>query len=143
MTNFYTIEQFIDSDSGSRSISYHNFSILDQKEIDGETVQFIDINILDDYLDEMKDLSVPVQLSDKELAKYSYNPGLLAYDLYGSIELEFVILKLNGVIDPKDFNFPTIKLVEVSVLDDILSTIYSAENKFIKYNREINGIEEV
>lgn len=141
MTNFYTIEQFIDSDSGSRSISYHNFSILDQKEIDGETVQFIDINILDDYLDEMKDLSVPVQLSDKELAKYSYNPGLLAYDLYGSIELEFVILKLNGIIDPKDFDFPSIRLLEPQVMEDLLSNIYSSEAKYINDNREKYGIE--
>ena len=141
MTNFYTVEQFIDSDSGSRSISYHNFSILDQKEIDGETVQFIDINILDDYLDEMKDLSVPVQLSDKELAKYSYNPGLLAYDLYGSIELEFVILKLNGIIDPKDFDFPSIRLLEPQVMEDLLSNIYSSEAKYINDNREKYGIE--
>ena len=141
MTNFYTIEQFIDSDSGSRSISYHNFSILDQKEIDGETVQFIDINILDDYLDEMKDLSVPVQLSDKELAKYSYNPGLLAYDLYGSTELEFVILKLNGIIDPKDFDFPSIRLLEPQVMEDLLSNIYSSEAKYINDNREKYGIE--
>ena len=141
MTNFYTIEQFIDSDSGSRSISYHNFSILDQKEIDGETVQFIDINILDDYLDEMKDLSVPVQLSDKELAKYSYNPGLLAYDLYGSIELEFVILKLNGIIDPKDFDFPSIRLLEPQVMEDLLSNIYGSEAKYINDNREKYGIE--
>ena len=141
MTNFYTIEQFIDSDSGSRSISYHNFSILDQKEIDGETVQFIDINILDDYLDEMKNLSVPVQLSDKELAKYSYNPGLLAYDLYGSIELEFVILKLNGIIDPKDFDFPSKRLLEPQVMEDLLSNIYSSEAKYINDNIEKYGIE--
>ena len=140
---YHTVEEFIESNTGSKSINYHNFSILQQEEVSGETLQLLDMNIVDDYIDELQSVCVNVQLSDKELMKYSYNPGLLAYDVYGSTELEFVILKLNGVIDPKDFNFPTIKLVEVSVLDDILSTIYSAENKFIKYNREINGIEEV
>lgn len=140
---YHTVEEFIESNTGSKSINYHNFSILQQEEVSGETLQLLDMNIVDDYIDELSSVCVNVQLSDKELMKYSYNPGLLAYDVYGSTELEFVILKLNGVIDPKDFNFPTIKLVEVSVLEDILSTIYSAENKFIKYNREINGIEEV
>ena len=140
---YHTVEEFIESNTGSKSINYYNFSILQQEEVSGETLQLLDMNIVDDYIDELQSVCVNVQLSDKELMKYSYNPGLLAYDVYGSTELEFVILKLNGVIDPKDFNFPTIKLVEVSVLDDILSTIYSAENKFIKYNREINGIEEV
>ena len=89
----------------------------------------------------MKDLSVPVQLSDKELAKYSYNPGLLAYDLYGSIELEFVILKLNGIIDPKDFDFPSIRLLEPQVMEDLLSNIYGSEAKYINDNREKYGIE--
>ena len=140
---YHTVEEFIESNAGSKSINYYNFSILQQEEVSGETLQLLDMNIVDDYIDELQSVCVNVQLSDKELMKYSYNPGLLAYDVYGSTELEFVILKLNGVIDPKDFNFPTIKLVEVSVLEDILSTIYSAENKFIKYNREINGIEEV
>ena len=140
---YHTVEEFIESNTGSKSINYHNFSILQQEEVSGETLQLLDMNIVDDYIDELQSVCVNVQLSDKELMKYSYNPGLLAYDVYGSTELEFVILKLNGVIDPKDFNFPTIKLVEVSVLEDILSTIYSAENKFIKYNRTINGIEEV
>lgn len=140
---YHTVEEFIESNTGSKSINYHNFSILQQEEVSGETLQLLDMNIVDDYIDELSSVCVNVQLSDKELMKYSYNPGLLAYDVYGSTELEFIILKLNGVIDPKDFNFPTIKLVEVSVLEDILSTIYSAENKFIKYNRESNGIEEV
>ena len=140
---YHTVEEFIESNTGSKSINYHNFSILQQEEVSGETLQLLDMNIVDDYIDELQSVCVNVQLSDKELMKCSYNPGLLAYDVYGSAEVEFVILKLNGVIDHKDFNFPTIKLVEVSVLDDILSTIYSAENKFIKYNRAINGIEEV
>ena len=140
---YHTVEEFIESNAGSKSINYYNFSILQQEEVSGETLQLLDMNIVDDYIDELQSVCVNVQLSDKELMKYSYNPGLLAYDIYGSTELEFVILKINGVIDHKDFNFPTIKLVEVSVLDDILSTIYSAESKFIRYNREVNGIEEV
>ena len=140
-TTYHTVQEFIDSNTGSKSVSYHNFSILDQKDINNDTVQFIDINLVDDYMDELKQISVNVQLSNKELIKYSYNPGLLAYDIYGSVELEFVILKLNGIIDPKDFDFPTIKLVEISSMQEILSNIYNAESKYIQYNRETNGIE--
>ena len=139
--SYYTIEQFIDSNTGSKSINYHNFSILHQEEINGETLQFIDMNIIDDYIEELNSLAVEIGLSKKELSKYSYNPGLLAYDIYGSTELEFVILKLNGIIDPKDFDFPTIKLIEVSAMNEILSNIYNAESTYLKYNREENKIE--
>lgn len=138
---YHTVQEFIDSNSGSRSVNYHNFSILNQEKINNETLQFIDMNLVDDYMDELRDISVDVQLSRKELLKYSYNPGLLAYDIYGSVELEFIILKLNGIIDPKDFDFPTIKLIEINSLQEIMSSIYNAEIKFIKYNRESNGIE--
>lgn len=137
----HTVEEFIDSNDGSRSITYHNFSILEQKEIDGETFQFIDLNIIDDYIEELRQIAIPIQLTDKELLKYSYNPGLLAYDIYGSTELEFVILKLNGIIDPKDFDFPTIKLIEPDILEETLSNIYNAETTYINNNREQNGIE--
>lgn len=137
----HTVEEFIDSNDGSKSITYHNFSILEQKEIDGETFQFIDLNIIDDYIEELRQIAIPVQLTDKELLKYSYNPGLLAYDIYGSTELEFVILKLNGIIDPKDFDFPTIKLIEPDILEETLSNIYNAETTYISDNREQNGIE--
>ena len=138
---YHTVQEFIDSNTGSRAVNYHNFSILNQQDINNETLQFIDMNLVDDYMDELRDISVDVQLSKKELLKYSYNPGLLAYDIYGSVELEFIILKLNGIIDPKDFDFPTIKLIEISSLEEIMSNIYNAEIKFIRYNREINGIE--
>lgn len=137
----HTVEEFIDSNDGSKSITYHNFSILEQKEIDGETFQFIDLNIIDDYIEELRQIAIPIQLTDKELLKYSYNPGLLAYDIYGSTELEFVILKLNGIIDPKDFDFPTIKLIQPDILEETLSNIYNAETAYINNNREQNGIE--
>ena len=140
-TTYHTVQEFIDSNSGSKSVSYHNFSILDQKTINDEIIQFIDSNLIDDYMDELKSVIVNVQLSNKELLKYSYNPGLLAYDIYGSVELEFVILKLNGIIDPKDFDFPTIKLIQISSMEEILSNIYNAERRYIQQNREINGIE--
>jgi hypothetical protein len=141
MAVFHTIEDFINSNTGSKAITYHNFSILNKKEIDGETFHFVDSNILDDYIDELNKLTVSISLSDRELLKYSYNPGLLAYDIYGSSELEFVILKLNGIIDPKDFDFPTIKLIEVGAMMEVLSNIYNAEYKYIEMNREENEIE--
>ena len=65
----------------------------------------------------------------------------MAYDIYGSSELEFVILKINGIIDPKDFDFPTIKLIPIDTMNEVLSNIYNAESKYIESNREENGIE--
>ena len=50
-------------------------------------------------------------------------------------------LKLNGIIDPKDFDFPSIRLLEPQVMEDLLSNIYSSEAKYINDNREKYGIE--
>ena len=94
----YTLDQFIDMKSVD-TITYHNFSILQL--IDG--VEHLDHNIIEDYLPELKAVSINVPLDDEQYKKYKYAPDLLAYDLYGSVQLDFIILLLNDCFDPKEF----------------------------------------
>jgi hypothetical protein len=136
----YTVSGFIEANSGSDEMTYYNFSILQQEVIGKDTFQFTVSNIVDDYMEELKEYALLVQLSDLEKLKYHYNPELLAYDLYGSINLDFVILKLNGIIDPKDFDLPIIKVLNADTLKSLLSTIYNAEQDYIKNNRDDEGI---
>ena len=136
----YTVSGFIEANSGSDEMTYYNFSILQQEIIGKDTFQFTVSNIVDDYMEELKEHVLLVQLSDLEKLKYHYNPELLAYDLYGSINLDFVILKLNGIIDPKEFDLPIIKVLNADTLKSLLSTIYNAEQDYIKNNRDDEGI---
>jgi len=128
----YTLRQFIES--GKKvSISYDKFSTIQTV----DNIKFPVFNILNDYLDELKSLSVEVELSDAEYNLYVYRPKLLAFDIYGSTELDFVLLAINGLADEKDFHFDNkkIKALRKSTLVSVLSSIYNTERQFINENR--------
>ena len=95
----YTLDDFVELQSVD-NMTYYNFSILEI--IDG--VQHLDHNLVEDYLKELEATCVTLELSNEEMSRYRYNPDLLAYDIYGSVQLDFVILLLNDMIDQKDFD---------------------------------------
>ena len=132
-----TIEEYINAGAGTPTITWYNYSVLQPKRSTDNKAEFqleID-NIINDYLDILHDNEEKVELTQAEQLKYYYNPELLAFDIYGTTELDFVILKMNGMVDPKEFDLPKIKLVKKSVLVDLLSNIYNAEGKYLAANR--------
>lgn len=94
-------------------------------------------NVLDDYRDEMDDLSLEVNLSDKDVLNYKFNPKKLAFDLYKSTDLYFFILYMNNMANIKEFTLTNkkLKLMTRDNLEQFLSLILSAEKSRIdKYN---------
>lgn len=126
----YTLEQFILMKS-TDDMTYNNFSIYEI--IDGQ--QILESNLIDEYLDELVKLSNIVELNTEEYKKYKYSPDLLAYDIYGSIQLDFVIMAANDMIDPKDFNLKKIKLPTVTAMRVFLDEVYNANSNWISKNR--------
>ena len=126
----YTLEQFINM-KNTDGITYNNFSIYGK--IDGQKI--LESNILDEYIDDLVSLSKIVKLSSDEYIKYKYAPDLLAYDVYGSVQLDFVILAVNDMIDPKDFNLKRLKLPTSTILKTMLNEIYSVNAGWISKNR--------
>ena len=125
----YTITDFINQGK-SDDMTYTNFAIL-QKSMLG---QYAEINVLDFYLDELKKLCLKVEtFTEEEINKYKYQPDLLAYDIYGSTQLDFVILLVNGIIDPKEFDFSRgyILIPTKSNLFTILDEIKNSENAWL------------
>jgi hypothetical protein len=125
--NTYTLEDFV-ATGQSDQLTYSRFSIIE--EING--VKFASYNILSDYIKELKQICIKIpkkNITQAQLARYKYNPDLLAYDIYGSTQLEFVVLYCNDIIDPKDFDFHNryLYLPKASVLQQFLSTIYNAD----------------
>ena len=131
----YTLDDFI-SMKISDDMTYYNFSILEV--IDG--VEHLDSNLVEIYLEELKSQCISVQFSEEELKKYKYNADLLAYDLYGSVQLDFVILLLNDMYDPKEFTKKNVILPHSSTLSKFLNDVYSKEAGYIQQNRADNGI---
>lgn len=126
----YTIQDFIDMRE-SDEITYYNYSILEY--LNGYDM-FV-TNLLYDYEDELLDLATTVKLTPVEKLKYRYKPYLLAYDLYGSQEAKFIIMMLNGIIDPKEFDFDRVKVIYPNDLIDILSRISSVNELYMNNNR--------
>lgn len=126
----YTLEDFV-SMKIVDDMTYYNFSIVEV--ING--VKHLDINLVEEYLDILKKASVKIELSKQEFRRYQYRPDLLSYDIYGSTQLDFVILLLNDIIDPKEFTRTILYLPRASVLKEFLDAVYSKESGYIEQNR--------
>lgn len=131
----YTLDQFI-SMKASDELTYRNFSILEV--VDG--LELLDHNLIEDYLTELQSLCIEVELTHEQYIKYKYAPDLLAYDIYGSTQLDFIILFANEIIDPKEFNLKKLKLPYASQLKTFLSAVYNSESDYINFNRTQNGL---
>lgn len=121
-----TVQEFIALRT-TDEITYYNYSILEY--LNGFDM-FI-TNLLYDYEDEINDIMVTVKLSDIEYYKYRYKPYLLAYDVYGSTETAFIIMMLNGIIDPKEFEFEKVKLLKPGDLSTILNRMQAVNEEYM------------
>ena len=114
---------------------YQNFSHLEQAS--NGTIVAIK-NVIWDYIDELKNASVMVRLSDSEFYKYKYRPKLLCFDVYGNTELDFVIMALNNIADVTEFNSQSFRMLKVQDMNELMTLIYNAEQKAISnYNSKI------
>ena len=125
-----SVQDFIALQS-SDEITYSNYSLVQY--INGYEI-FI-TNLLYDYEDELVDIAVTVTLTELEKSKYRYKPYLMAYDVYGSTETKFIIMMLNGIIDPKEFDFDRVKLIRKSDLMDILNRVQAVNEDYMNDNR--------
>ena len=131
----YTLDDFVAMQM-SDDMTYYNFSILEVV----NSVEHLNINLVEEYSSILKSQALQVELTDEEYKKYKYCPDLLAYDIYGSVQLDFVILILNDIFDPKEFVNKTIRLVPASVLQQFLNEVYGKEYGWIQQNRADYGL---
>jgi hypothetical protein len=133
-----TIDDFIASGKDAPLLTYYNFSILQVEYSTDKTIRFdfTSDNLITDYLDIFKENAQEVKMTTLEQRKYYYNPDLLSYDLYGTTELDFVIMLMNGVIDSKEFTIPTLKLIPKTTLINLMSSVYNAESEYLRINRD-------
>lgn len=115
----------------SDEITYYNYSILEY--LNGFDM-FV-TNLLYDYQDELDEMVKIVKLTPIEKAKYRYKPYLFAYDIYGSTEAKFIIMMLNGIIDPKEFDFERVKVLNYGDLITILNRMQAVNEDYMNTNR--------
>lgn len=135
-----TIEAFV-SGGDSVKVKYSALSLNDMMNDKDLTIEFPTFNVYDDYIDEFLVASMEQELTDEQYRRYYQAPKLLAHDLYGNSELDFILMRINGVYDPRDFTFHKVKVIDMSTLNDILSKILISNNKMISIYNEDNPLD--
>jgi len=129
--NSYTMTEFIALGEASDAVDYTKLSFIETYNSRDYTI----CNVLTDYLYELKNDAITVTLSNAEQLKYRYRPKILSYDVYGTTELYYIILLLNGICNVKEFDFTSLKMLKKDDMSNFLSEIYTANKSDIsKYN---------
>ena len=133
-----TIDEFVDG-GDSVLIKYSSLSLNEM--MGDNSIEFPIFNVYDDYIEELKSISEIIELDKEDWIKYYQAPKLLANHLYKNSELDFIIMRLNGIYDPKDFTSRTVRLVKASLLNEFLSKIYNSNKKFIQTYNQDNPVD--
>ena len=138
----YTLNQFIEMKDIDKLV-YRRYSIMQRSLTNEELIYCID-NVIYTYMEEMNARRKIVSVTETERIKYAYKPKLLAYDIYGSTELFFLLLALNGMCNLKQFDLSERRFFALTPQDasTYMSNIYNAESEYIRLNRSNLGIYE-
>lgn len=142
----YTLEQFIETGVGSFRGTYANLSIIKKSNYrkrdiySDDEILYTELNFINDYMEEIMENAILVKLDHKEQLKYKYAPDLLAYDIYGSTEFGYILMLVNGIVNPDDFVMERVYLFSQEVMSEIISTIYNSERNYIVESREENDL---
>ena len=137
-TETHTLSEFIDIGNNNHEINYIDITFNENR--DG--LEFVVKVLLDDYVEDLLDMTVDVDVTSEEVQKYKYNPKMLSYDLYGSTSFFYVILRLNNLCNIHDFDISSkkLKLLPKTIMSKVVSLIYSdnknAIDAFNNYNAE-------
>ena len=126
ITETHTLKEFIDTgNAASDNSDYKSISYYETR--DG--FEFVVKNLLDDYLPDLKEQCILIELTPQEVNKYKYNPKMLSYKIYGSTKLFYTILRLNNICSTHEFTIPNKKLylLPKTTLSNAISIIYNKE----------------
>lgn len=130
---YSNIKEFINNGKNV-VLSYQSLSFIQTF----NDIKFPIHNVLNDYLDEIKDECIKVTLTEDEMTLYKYKPRLLSAALYGTTELFFLILMINGMASEKEFIKKDIILLTKNKINDVINKIYTAEHPSIEsYNNRL------
>lgn len=120
---------------------------LHLKTVTNSSGQAIIINlysIIDKYIDDLEQFIQEVELTDSELIKYRFQPKKLCVDLYDTIDLAPLILKINNMTSLLEFDRRKLRLFRTSITTYLNEITVLETNSMAKNSREVdNKIDEV
>lgn len=134
----HTLQEFIEmSGSIANKFDHKSFCMIEKR----NGVEYPIYNVLDDYIEDLKEEAILITLSPTEIDTYKYQPKLLSDKLYKTTLWYYLILRLNNLCNVHEFTISNGKLylIPYTTLKDLLSTIYSNEKTAIStYNSNHN-----
>jgi hypothetical protein len=131
----HTISEFIKVGNQNKAkIGYPDLSYIEKR--DG--MEYVVKNTINDYLWEFKRYAKTIVLTNDEVLTYRFNPKKLAFDIYGSTRLYYIILLMNDMCDVHQFNLKnkTLLLLTPTQLSNYLSSVYKSDmNSIAKFNK--------
>ena len=85
-------------------------------------------NLYRQYAKYLRQFSYEYQLGQD----YVYNPRKLSLELYGTVDLYLLLLELNNMASPMEFNKKTILVLNPNKLSILLNLVESNANKYKK-----------
>ena len=134
-TKTYTLDDYIACQS-STVVCYNNLSFIDT--YDG--IDYNTYNVISDYVDELRDMCVTVELSKDELEKYRYRPKLLCYYIYGNAELFPIILIINDMYSQKQFTKSKLLMPTKETMTNISKWLYNSNKTAIQEYNNTNKL---
>ena len=134
-----TVEFILQGTQNKDHLGYSDLAYTEER----DNLEYCVKSAIDDYIYEINQMAVTVNLPDNAVIKYRFNPKLMSYDLYKTTRLYYLILRLNGLANVHDFNLEShkIKLLEVVDMNNVLSTIYKTEAQALTmYNNTHKGL---
>lgn len=125
-TTTNTVQKYISTQT-NEEISYESLSFI-------EHLEKLDLpikNVVEDYLEDIEDAYIDIELTDEDYRKYKYKPKVLCYDVYGAPELYFIIMRMNGIYSMKDFTKRKLKMLKPAAMTTLVRSIYTAEKNII------------
>ena len=92
-------------------------------------------SLIDLYRDYINKILVEVELTDKEMIQYMYQPKKFCYDKYGTTELWATLLRVNNMTSSTDFNKQKIKMFRMDIFD-VLNEILILEEKTLQESKD-------
>lgn len=130
--NRSTIQSIIDEGKNLKIINRE----LSLKEIMvnsvGEKIVVNMYNLYEKYYELLLDHTARVVLSEQEQMRYRFNPRLLSKDLYGTVELHYMLLRLNHVYSVINFDFTEVTVFKPSVITLLNEIMVIESENFIE-----------
>ena len=98
-------------------------------------------NLYEKYYEILLDYTTTVVLDEKEYMKYRFKPKLLSYDLYGTKELHYMLLRLNYMYSVVNFDLREIRVFTRNVIPLINEIMIIESEEFI--DSEVSVIKKL